>query len=65
MKGMKEKMSIDEVQSFGNLLKKARILRDISQEKLGEGIYSAVLIGRMEQGNFFPERLIRSAELYI
>ena len=52
-------MSIDEVQSFGNLLKKARILRDISQEKLGEGIYSAVLIGRMEQGNFFPERLIR------
>lgn len=56
---MKEKMSEKEFQLFGNLLKKVRMLQNVSQEKLGEGIYSAVVIGRIEQGSFFPERLIR------
>ena len=52
-------MSIEESISFGILLKNVRMLQDISQERLGEGIYDATLIGRIEQGEFYPERLIR------
>ncbi len=52
-------MLIDESISFGILLKNVRMLQDISQERLGEGIYDATLIGRIEQGEFYPERLIR------
>ena len=51
-------MSEKEFQLLGDLLKKARMLREVSQEKLGEGIYSAVIIGRIEKGDFSTERVM-------
>lgn len=52
-------MSFYKRQQFSKLIKKKRTNQNITQVELGEGIYKITLISRIEQGKFWPVRLVR------
>ena len=52
-------MFLSEEYEFGKLMQEERITQNITQEELGEGLYTATLISKIEQGEFCPNRLLR------
>ena len=52
-------MFFSEGYEFGNLILQERVMQNITQEELGEGLYTATLISKIERGEFCPNRLLR------
>lgn len=56
-------MPLVNTKQFGIFIGKERAMQRITQEKLGEGIYSVAIISRIERKGFFPEKVIRDVLL--
>lgn len=48
-----------EAKSYGDFLKKQRQQRNVEREALGEGIFQSNMLGKIERGERYPNKLIR------